>query len=135
MPIKPLPMAIKQFVVMCLACFDTPTETQQKVRQEFNVATSRQAIQKYDPTKAAGEKLGGELRTLFFATRERFIDQLEALPLAHRTARLRKLESVYDEARDKGDRKSALAALALAAKEMQPFTYADDGDNPEGEQP
>lgn len=133
MPIKPLPMTIKRFVTMCLACFDTPTETQQKVRQEFSVVVSRQAVHKYDPTRVAGETLSEELRTLFFDTRERFIEELEKLPLAHRATRLRRLESVYDEARDKGDRKSALAALALAAKEMQPFEYqdVDDSDNPD----
>jgi hypothetical protein len=136
MSINPLPMPVKRFVTMCLACYDSPSETLQKVRQEFNVVMSRQAVQKYDPTTTAGQTLSEPLRELFVQTREQFVDELEKLPLAHRATRLRRLESVYDEARIKGDRKSALAALALAAKEMAPFTYADDGDNadPEGEQ-
>jgi len=128
-------MTVKRFVVMCLACFDTPTETQHKVRQEFGIVMSRQGVQKYDPTKPSGASLSAELRTLFTQTRERFIDELEKLPLAHRATRLRKLESVYDEAREKGNLKVALGALSAAAREMQPFEFQDvdsaDPDNAE----
>ncbi len=136
MKFAPLPTTIKRHVVRALACFDTPSEVVRQVREQFNVQITRASAQRYDPTRVAGETLSEELRTLFFDTRERFIEELEKLPRAHRATRLRRLESVYDEARDKGDRKSALAALALAAREMEPFTYADDDDgtDPKGEQ-
>ncbi|NPT33450.1 DUF2280 domain-containing protein [Paraburkholderia xenovorans] len=133
MKFAPLPMPVKRFVTMCLARYDSPTEVAQRVRDEFNLVVGRSTVARYDPTRAAGAELCEELRTLFRQTREAFADELEKLPLAHRATRLRRLESVYDEARTKGDRKSALAALALAAKEMQPFEYqdVDDSDNPD----
>lgn len=119
-----------------LACFDTPSEVVRQVREQFNVQITRASAQRYDPTRAAGETLSEELRILFFDTREHFVEELEKLPLAHRATRLRRLEFLYDRASESGNLKAALGALALAAKEMAPFTYADDGDgtDPEGEQ-
>lgn len=133
MKFAPLPTTIKRHIVRALACFDTPSEVVRQVREQFNMQITRATAQRYDPTKAAGETLSEELRILFFDTREHFVEELEKLPLAHRATRLRRLESVYDEARDKSDRKSALAALALAAREMEPFEYqnVDDSDNPD----
>lgn len=116
-----------------LACFDTPSEVVRQVREQFNVQITRASAQRYDPTRAAGETLSEELRTLFFDTREHFVEELEKLPLAHRATRLRRLESLYDRASESGNLKAALGALALAAKEMQPFEYqdVDDSDNPD----
>jgi hypothetical protein len=40
---------IKEFIVMGLACFDTPTQVAGAVKQRFGIAVSRQQVHTYDP--------------------------------------------------------------------------------------
>lgn len=45
---------VKAFIVQAIACFDTPSQVAQAVRQEFGIELSRQQCEAYDPTKYAG---------------------------------------------------------------------------------
>lgn len=49
---------VKAFIVQALACFDTPTQVVEQVKQEFNLTVSIQQVSSYDPTKAIGKNLG-----------------------------------------------------------------------------
>jgi hypothetical protein len=57
------------FVVMALACYDTPSAVAAAVKEEFGVVISRQAVQAYDPTKVAGKDVAKPWRDLFKTTR------------------------------------------------------------------
>ena len=129
---KPLPMEVKRFVVKCAARYDSPSEIVRAVGTEFGVQMTRAGAQRYDPTRSAGASLSAELRELFERERRRFIEQLETVPLAHRAVRLRKLESIYDEARQAGNLKVAVSAIATAGREMTIFDFIDVGDDDGG---
>ena len=59
---------VKIFIVQSLACFDTPQQVVDDVRQEFGIEIERQQVASYDPTKATcrnmSKKLGGVLKSM-----------------------------------------------------------------------
>jgi len=46
--------AHKHFIVQALACWDSPTQVAEAVREEFGVDVPRGQVAQYDPTKVAG---------------------------------------------------------------------------------
>ena len=89
---------IKTFVVQALACFDSPSTVAGAVKAEFGETVSRQAIEVYDPTKRAGEKLSEVWRTLFAETRAAFIADTSEIGISHRAVRLRALHRMAEKA-------------------------------------
>ena len=73
MTAKRLSSEQKAFIVQALACFDTPSTVARAFKAAFGAAVSPQAVEAYDPTKRAGERLGEHWRELFDATREGFL--------------------------------------------------------------
>lgn len=108
---------VKGFIVQALACFDTPTQVAQAVKQEFNIDVTRQQVAQHDPTKSTGANLAAKWRVLFEDTRKRFRDDTADIPIANRSYRLRVLDRMA--ARAEGMKNMALAAQLLeqAAKE------------------
>lgn len=125
----PWPSELKLFIVRALACYDAPTEVVRQVAEQFNIKVTRSSVQRYDPTTVAGQTLSAELKALFDSTRKNFLEHLEAVPLAHRTVRLRKLQSVYDEAMANNNLKVAVAALTAAQRETADIEYVEIGEN------
>ena len=100
------------------------------VEAEFSLKVTRNQVQCYDPLTHAGRSLSAPLRKLFFDTRERFVEELEQLPLAHRATRLHRLEQIYRDAENAGNLKGRIAAILAAQKEMQPLEYdGEEGDD------
>lgn len=108
---------VKGFIVQALACFDTPTQVAQAVKQEFNIEVSRQQVSQHDPTKSTGANLAAKWRVLFEDTRKRFRDDTADIPIANRAYRLRALGRMAERA--EGMKNMALAAQLMeqAAKE------------------
>jgi hypothetical protein len=113
-----LPTEIKAFIVQGLACFDTPTQVAQAVKQEFNFEVSRQQVAQHDPTKVAGRTLASKWVGLFEDTRKRFREEVADIPIANKAVRLRALDRMVTKA--EGMKNMALAAQLMeqAAKEM-----------------
>jgi len=113
-----LPTEIKAFIVQGLACFDTPTQVAQAVKQEFNFEVSRQQVAQHDPTKVAGRTLASKWVSLFEDTRKRFREEVADIPIANKAVRLRALDRMVTKA--EGMKNMALAAQLMeqAAKEM-----------------
>lgn len=103
---------VKTFVVQALACWDTPSEVARAVKDEFGLVVSRQAVERYDPTKRAGADLSAEFKALFEATRATFLAETATISVSHRSVRLRRLQRMVDKAESMG-------AMALAAKLME----------------
>lgn len=108
---------VKAFIVQALACFDTPTQVAEQVKQEFNLTVSIQQVSSYDPTKAIGKNLGQKWIDLFGDTRKRFQTEISEIPIANKAYRLRALNRMMAKA--EGMRNMALAASLMeqAAKE------------------
>lgn len=113
-----LPDDIKVFIIQCLACFDTPTQVVEAVNQEFNVKLTRQSVEKYDPTKAAGAKIAPKWRTLFEDARKSFVEDTSQIAIAHRATRLRALQRMAAVAEGKGAFALAAQLHKQAAEEM-----------------
>ncbi|RCS70163.1 DUF2280 domain-containing protein [Vibrio casei] len=82
---------VKSFIVQALACYDSLESVSASVKEQFGLALSRQQIQSYDPTKAAGKELSQKWIDLFNVTRERFQSEISDIPIANKAYRLRAL--------------------------------------------
>lgn len=113
-----IPDEIKRFIINALAAFDTPSQVAAAVKEEFGVEVSRQAVEGHDPTKHAGRNLATKWREMFEASRAGFINEATAVPIAHRSTRLRALYRMAQAAERKGNFPLAAALNKQAAEEM-----------------
>lgn len=88
---------IKIFIVQSLACFETPQQVADTVKQEFKIEVSRQQVSLYDPTKYVGRNLSKKLKDLFEQTRRDFKTNIYDIPLANKAVRLKELQKMYGE--------------------------------------
>lgn len=109
---------VKAFIVQALACFDTPTQVSQAVKQEFDIDVTRQQVEQHDPTKRAGANLAAKWRTLFEDTRARFREETAEIPIANRAYRLRSLGRMAEKVEGMRNYGLALQILEQAAKEV-----------------
>ena len=109
---------IKQAIVQSLACFDTPTQVAEHVKQEFGVTITRQQVATYDPTKSAGRNLSAKLRAVFTATRKAFLADVSTIPIAQQAYRLRILQRNVERADSRGNAVLVATLLEQAAKEL-----------------
>lgn len=109
---------VRAFIVQGLACFDTPTQVAQAVKQEFGIEVPRMQVAQHDPTKVAGRNLAKIWRELFDDVRRRFREETAEIPIANKAYRLRALDRMATKA--EGIKNMALAAQLMeqAAKEM-----------------
>ncbi|WP_425917583.1 DUF2280 domain-containing protein [Acinetobacter sp. TSRC1-2] len=103
---------IKIFIVQSLACFDTPQQVADAVKQEFGIEIERQQVAAYDPTKPTGKNLSKKLKDLFERTRKDFRKNVEDIAIANKAFRLRELQKMYD---DSGKNKRAKQNLLKQA--------------------
>lgn len=108
---------VKSFIVQALACFDTPSQVVESVKNEFRVVVSRQQVETHDPTKTSGKGLAAKWQTLFHDTRKRFREETAEIPIANRAFRLRALGRIVEKAETMRNLPLALQVLEQAAKE------------------
>lgn len=109
---------VKRFIVQALACFDTPTQVVQAVKETFGVDVSRQQCEQYDPTKHAGRDLGVKWKAVFEDTRKRFREETAEIPIANRAFRLRAMNRFVERAETMKNIGLAMQILEQAAKEV-----------------
>jgi hypothetical protein len=109
---------VKSFIVQALACFDTPSQVVESVKNEFGVVLSRQQVETHDPTKASGKGLALKWQTLFHDTRKRFREETAEIPIANRAFRLRALGRFVEKAETMKNIALAMQVLEQAAKEV-----------------
>lgn len=110
---------IKIFIVQSLACFETPQQVVESVKQEFNIEILRQQVALYDPTKATGKNLSKKLKDLFTRTRKEFQTNIHDIPLANKAVRLTELQKMYDSLT--GNRIMKTKLLKQIKDEMQGY--------------
>lgn len=109
---------VKTAIVQALACYDTPSDVARLVKEDFGLVVSRQAVERYDPTKRAGVDLSAEFKAIFEATRSAFLKETAAVGVSHRVVRLRRLQRLADKAESMGAMALAAKLLEQAAREM-----------------
>lgn len=109
---------VKRFIVQALACYDTPSQVVEAVKEQFGLETSRPQVQGYDPEKQQGKELSKKWRDLFFETRKKFLDNASDIPIANQTFRLRALNRMYGKAESSKNLALAAQLLEQASKEI-----------------
>lgn len=109
--------AEKRFIVQALACYDTPTQVAEAVKEEFGTVLDRGHVGCYDPTKAAGKELAKKWRDLFEETRKRFRAEVAEIPIADQAYRLRQLQRMLQDAMSRKNVVLASQLLEQAARE------------------
>lgn len=109
--------AEKRFIVQALACYDTPTQVVEAVKEEFGTVIERSHVAQYDPTKASGKSVAKKWRDLFDETRKRFKQEIAEIPIADQAYRLRQLQRMAQEAMRRKNIVLAASLLEQAAKE------------------
>ena len=56
---------VKIFIVQSLACFETPQQVADAVKQEYGIEIDRRQCAAYDPTKPAGKNLSKKIKRSF----------------------------------------------------------------------
>ncbi|WP_333667930.1 DUF2280 domain-containing protein [Acinetobacter guillouiae] len=88
---------IKIFIVQSLACFETPQQVADAVKQEFGIEIERQQVSAYDPTKSMGKNLSKKLKELFDRTRKDFKENTENIPIANKAFHFKELQGMYED--------------------------------------
>jgi hypothetical protein len=109
--------AVKRFIVQALACYDTPSQVAEAVKEEFGLVLDRAHVAVYDPTKASGKDLSKKWRDLFEETRKRFRKEVAEIPIADQAYRLRQLQRMLQDAMSRKNVVLASQLLEQAAKE------------------
>lgn len=109
--------AVKRFIVQALACYDTPTQVAEAVKEEFGIDVPRSQVGAYDPTKVGGKDLSKKWSDIFHETRERFRREVAEIPIADQAYRLRQLGRLFDRTAKSGNTALAAQLLEQAAKE------------------
>lgn len=109
----------KAFVVVRLACYDSPKEVADALKAEHGIVLTPQGCEAYDPNKRAGQRLGKQWRDLFEKTRADFHANIERyVPEANKTVRVRHLGHAARAYREKGNYISMADMLERIAKEV-----------------
>ncbi|NMZ25027.1 DUF2280 domain-containing protein [Pseudomonas proteolytica] len=109
---------VKSFIVQALACFDTPSQVVEAVKNEYGLVVSRQQVETHDPTKSAGKGLAVKWVTLFHDTRKRFREETAEIPIANRAYRLRGLGRMAEKAESMRNLALTAQLYEQAAKEV-----------------
>jgi hypothetical protein len=112
-----IPEDLKIFIVTSLACFDSPKQVMQDVKEQFCVVVTSQQLSAYDPNTQNGKRLSKPFKALFEQTREQFLKDATKVPIANAAVRLRKLQRLYESAEARGNMAMAAQLLEQAAKE------------------
>lgn len=109
---------VKGFIVQALACFDTPTQVVEAVKNEFGQVVTRQQVESHDPTKACSKGLAKRWVIMFEDTRKRFREETAEIPIANRAYRLRALGRMAEKAESMKNMALTAQLLEQAAKEV-----------------
>lgn len=125
---------VKVFIVQQLACFQTPSQVSEAVRDQYGLELRRNRIQAYDPTKVQGASLSKTLTELFWGTREKFRQKITDIAISNQAYRLLTMQQALERAVARKNDVLALSILEQAAKEVG-GAYTKQQDNAEREHP
>ncbi|MEZ2756147.1 DUF2280 domain-containing protein [Providencia vermicola] len=108
---------VKIYIIQSLACYDTPSQVVESVKNEFGLKVSRQQVESHDPTKSSGRKLAKRWVELFNETRERFQTEITDIPIANKAYRLRMLDRMAVKAENMRNFALTAQLAEQAAKE------------------
>ena len=82
----------RSFLVREFACFATPMEAADALREEYGIEIAPQSAQHYDATSGAGSDAAKKWHDLFDVSRQAFLEEVQnSIPLAHKSVRIKEL--------------------------------------------
>jgi len=117
-PVRRLAANVKHFIVIQNACGSSPSVVAMAVKEVFDVEVSRALVERYDPTKAAGQALSMPLKTLYREMQREFQSMVVKAGVADQKWRIAKLHMIAQHAFDRGNHKMAMDAMEQAAKDL-----------------
>lgn len=108
---------VKQHIVQALACFDTPSQIVESVKENYGIVITRQQAAAYDPTKLSGKDSAKKWKKIFEATREAFLKDVSTIPIAQPAYRLRVMQRMLAKTEKQGNVAVAAQLLEQAAKD------------------
>ncbi|ENS4778490.1 hypothetical protein CWN49_21555 [Klebsiella michiganensis] len=108
----------KIFIVQSIACYETPSQVVESVREKFGIEITRQQVESHDPTKVSSKGLAQKWVDIFNATRERFRRETSDIPIANKAYRLRVLDRMAVNAERMKNYGMTADILEQAAKEV-----------------
>jgi hypothetical protein len=107
--------AQKRAIVQGLACFRTPSEVAEDVKEAFGLEVPREQVRNYNPQQVEVAK---KWRSLFDATRAAFIAEVARHGITHQAYRLGELDAMLRKAKKAGNLVLAASLLEQAAREV-----------------
>ncbi|MAO65078.1 MAG: hypothetical protein CL666_08760 [Balneola sp.] len=108
----------KTFIIVRLACYETPTEVQTSFREEYGTEISLSQIAYYNAKGSQADKLAGKWIDLFNEARHRFNTEISDIPIASQAFRLKKLQKNLERMEQMRNYKGANETIEQAAKEV-----------------
>jgi hypothetical protein len=106
---------VKTFIVRRLACFRTPTEAAQEVKEEFGLVVTRQAVRSFNPLQCPVAK---KWKAIFEATRKAYLESVADEGVSYQAHRVRELGELYRRAKAKNNIPLAADLLERVAREL-----------------
>lgn len=114
---KRLPHKVQKFIVEQNACDEKPTDVVRAVKEEFDLEITKQAVEHYDPTKAAGSGLSPSLAEHYWAVRDKYERQEDERGIGSLSYRLRRLAVLERQAFARGNSLEVRECLKQAAED------------------
>lgn len=109
----------KTFIVIRLACFESPEEVQDAFGRRYGFKPSPSQISYYNPSNIeSSKKLGEQWKKLFKETRERYGREISEVPISNQRYRLEKLQNNLLRLEKMKNYKAANETIEQAAKEV-----------------
>lgn len=105
-------------IVQRLACYETPSDVRDWLKEEFKIDAPLSQIARYDPFNLAGQSLSPELKAAFAQARQSFNTDRERIAIAQTNWRLKELEGLYREAKKRKAVKLAADLLKQGAMDV-----------------
>ena len=110
---------VQAFIVCGFAQFMKPKEIIEAVKENFAIEISQQQVGFYNPeTVNGGKQLAKQWQELFAKERQKAIEDVSNIPIAHLPYRLGKLQSSLDKALKSGNMVLANDILKQAAEDI-----------------
>ena len=108
----------RAFIVRELACFASPQEASDALRDKFDIEITPQSAEHYDPNKAAGKVASSKWHELFALVREAFLDDVaKSVPFANKSVRVRELAQAAKTFKKQKNLMGMSRMLEMIAKE------------------
>jgi hypothetical protein len=108
----------KSYLVMRFACFASPSEVIEELKNRWNVLATTEQVVYYNASVLSGVKLADKWKALFEKFRAAYIADAQNVAIAHSAYRLHRMQKLLDSKAVEKNVVLQLAILEQAAKEV-----------------